>query len=56
MKALMMEAETISETSINFYHAARRSVPRDISRRCENLKPHRTSVLFTAKYDVKIML
>jgi hypothetical protein len=39
--ALMMEAVSLSETSLNFYRAARRNIPEDSNlhiRRRENLK------------------
>jgi hypothetical protein len=38
---LMMEAESTSETSVNFYQTTRRNIPEDSHlhiRRCENLK------------------
>jgi hypothetical protein len=41
--ALMMEAASTSQTSVNFYHTTRRSNPEDSrlhTRRRENLKSH----------------
>jgi hypothetical protein len=41
--ALMMEAESTSKTSVNFYQATRRNIPEDShlhTRRRENLKSH----------------
>jgi hypothetical protein len=41
--ALMMEAASISETSVNFYQTTRRNNPEDshlLARRRENLKSH----------------
>jgi hypothetical protein len=39
----MMEAESTSETSVNFYQTIRRNIPEDShrhTRRSENLKSH----------------
>jgi hypothetical protein len=41
--ALMMEAASTSEMSVNFYQTTRRNNPEDShlhTRRCENLKSH----------------
>jgi hypothetical protein len=46
--ALMMEAASTSETSVNFYQTTRRNIPKDSnlhSRRSENLKS-RNQLLF----------
>jgi hypothetical protein len=43
MIALIMEAASISETSVNFYHTTRRNNPEDShlhTRRRKNLKSH----------------
>jgi hypothetical protein len=45
--ALMMEAASTSETSVNFYHTTRRSNPEDSNhhtRRRENLKFHKLTL------------
>jgi hypothetical protein len=45
--ALMMEATSTSETSVNFYQTTRHNSPEDShlhTRRRENLKPHKTSL------------
>jgi hypothetical protein len=50
--ALMTEAVSISETSVNFYQTTRRNIPEDIhlhTRRRENLKSQRT---FNFKYKI----
>jgi hypothetical protein len=42
-QGLMVEAVSISETSVNFYHTTRRNIPEDSHlhiRRIENLKSH----------------
>jgi hypothetical protein len=44
--ALMMEAASISETSVNFYQTTRRNIPEDsyiCTRRHEKLKSHKES-------------
>jgi hypothetical protein len=41
--AMMMEAESTSETSVNFYQTTRRNIPEDshfLTRRRENLEYH----------------
>jgi hypothetical protein len=46
--ALMMEAVSTSETSVNIYQTARRNIPEETrlhTRRCENLKPHHNFVV-----------
>jgi hypothetical protein len=51
--ALMMEAESTSETSVNFYKTTRRNNPEDNhlhTRRRENLKSH------NSRKDTKILI
>jgi hypothetical protein len=48
--ALMMEAVSISETSLDFYETTGRNIPEDSNlhtRRHENLKSHRINVVLT---------
>jgi hypothetical protein len=51
--ALMMEAVSTSETSVNFYQTTRRSIPKDShlqTWRSENLKSHTSQIIvFTPK-------
>jgi hypothetical protein len=47
--ALMMDATSTSETSVNYYQTTRRNNPEDshlLTRRRENLKCHRDNVCF----------
>jgi hypothetical protein len=53
MNALMIEAASTSETSVNFYQTTRRSNPEDNhlhTRRRENLNSHKVVIMFGAKY------
>jgi hypothetical protein len=52
--ALMMEAASISETSVNFYQTTRRYIPEDSylhTRRRENLKSHPVTLLVDTNYS-----